>query len=353
MNAVIDFNGYLTSENEYIIREYSLLIVTESGKIIKNSLEVSKLSLLRKTMNKITKLNYNERYETYGILETSGSDEIHRIRKNITAVLKFVNYIFVLNENKLNQLIDFIKTKKINEKKFICCDDLGYLVKPKNLPYCKFHDHPSDNNCVIDDVKSMLTWLTSNKFLYSVNRKKIHAVVDFVGYDMPHNAYVVKEISIHIMNHKGNLYKTYYGIVEPPCDFEKLPANYQLAYGYFYDIYGIKWSRETIDVNEFKINLSKYFGNTTYIYVRNSNQKKLLKDSIGDFNCTIICLNKFGYNVPLKLLTKCKNHEKPNMNNCARDNSWNMMTWLQKTKIYKPKMRTDTLKAAFDKHFNK
>ncbi|KAL5948486.1 putative Bracovirus protein MdBV-1-19 [Microplitis demolitor] len=345
MNTVIDFNGYFV-QNQFKIKEYSLyLIHAESCNVIQNNFEVSTAPCTWDELDPETQQNYQRYQLEFGIDWDTGSQDCEINSKVLNAYLKRSNYIFISDKDKKKLLLDYIKNDIEDHKKynFIYLDDLGYFAESKRPTTCSHHKSRK-SICANDGVLKMYNWLKNSKFNTEIYRRKIHTIVDFAGCDLPRDVYEIKEFSAYSLNVNGNLSDSYYKIVGPPFEnFEQLPLAYKFSYDYFYDMYGIGWTAGTCVYKKLKKELKNYFKFTTYVYVRNLQQKNLLKKLIGDLDCTFVCLNKFGYNVPLKMITKCESHDNPHRNICARDISRSMTKWLQENVMYKLKIRNEYL----------
>ncbi|XP_057325533.1 uncharacterized protein LOC130667724 isoform X2 [Microplitis mediator] len=217
---------------------------------------------------------------------------------------------------------------------------LGYTIKREKSTICKYHDQPKRYNCAHDNLVAMTDWLKTSNLYKSDYRSKMHIIIDFIGYLKPDNIFAIKEFYMEALNEFFMTTNTFYSLLKHPIDFKKLPIYYQICYESFYDQYGIHWNSGVDRYRDFKMKLRNYVVNSTFIYVRNSQIKNLLKNIIGsDYN--IICLDKFGYNIPPKMSTECSSHDREDKNNCARDNSKSMKNWLELTNMYKASLRYD------------
>lgn len=341
MNVIIDFNGYF-SRSSFDVKEYCLYTIIV-GIVAANNCEIQYPSSLWEDLEDDIKKNYDNYYQRYGIQWEAGSNDAKSVREHIKTQMAIADCTFLRDENQKILLLNYL-SEHSSRYKLICLDDLGYSVKLRTSTECHNHDNRKENICAKDNAESMLTWLRNSNYEDKRWRRKIHVIADFSGYEIIHNIYMIKEFSAYSLDITGQIYDELYDVVKPPFkDFEKLLLSYKFTYDYFYDIYGIQWISGTTKYKKFIEILKNYLKYTTFIYIRNSSQKKLLNQLIGDLHCTYICLDKFGYCEPPRMSTECIYHENPDRNNCVHDNSWNMLKWLQKTEMYKSKMRNNYL----------
>lgn len=347
-DVVIDFNGYYESVDKFIIKEYSLLTIDSIEKTITtNESQVTKPRSPWLFTNLSTKKNFKYYYlPTYGIKWNHGTESISDARKKIIERLKDAKNIYVRHQRQKELLLNFIGDDASYE--FLCCDDLGYTKMIMLQTTCLNHKEPLKNNCAIDNVSDMYDWLKkmrSPKKLKKkeTNHEKEHVVVDFIGYYIPEDQFVIKEFSALVINdfeHAfGNLTNTYFVTEKPrwvsknPMELEDLPFEYQVIYSSFYDTFGISWNAGEFQFRTYQQSLRNYFRKAVNIYVRNYGNKRLLLDIIGrEFTEKVIVLRKFGYHEQPKMATKCPNHDEGWRNNCAVDNSKNMVRWIVKNR---------------------
>ncbi|KAL5948485.1 putative Bracovirus protein MdBV-1-18 [Microplitis demolitor] len=344
MDIIIDFNGCFLSDKKYIIKEYSLFhIDKKSCHITSDHHNVSKPEFRWEELESRIKNMYQLKYyKHYGIHWNTGSKSHRSILNSINTQMLFAEHLYVRTSKQRQLLIDHIisdfnKCKIINIK---CLDYLGYTIKPKESTICKYHDEPKTYNCAHDNLVSMTRWLKASN-LYKIDyRSKMHIVIDFIGHLKPNDLFAIKEFYMVALNEFFMTTNVFYSLLKHPIDFNKLPMRYQLDYQSFYDQYGIRWSSGVDRYQDFKLKLRNYIVNSTFIYVRNSKLKNILENIIGnDYN--IICLDKFGYNIPPKMSTQCSSHDRKDRNNCPCDNLKHMKNWLEFSNMYKASLRYD------------
>ncbi|KAL5948483.1 putative Bracovirus protein MdBV-1-16 [Microplitis demolitor] len=336
MPIIIDFNGYFLPGNEFIIKEYSLLLINKNGKVKLNNIEVTEPLQAWEELDELTKKYYKGKfYSKFGIDWTTGTDDFEIIQDNIIELLTTTKLVYIRDNKQKELLINFLDTNLKNE--FVSLvDDLGYNERLKMSTYCNNHEEPYKNNCANDNAIAMYEWLKKTKSYKKIDPMKNHVVVDFNGFYIPINRFVIKEFNAFVIDDVENVFyneNDKYFITQKPMGLKELPFDYRSFYESYYETFGIEWGAGDFEFRKHQQELRNYFNKSVNIYVRNNGNKKLLLEIIGhEYENKIIVLQKFGYQVKPRMETSCPNHNNKSKNNCAMDNSENMVRWIIKNK---------------------
>ncbi|XP_074114533.1 uncharacterized protein LOC141537437 [Cotesia typhae] len=343
MLTIIDFNGNIVEGCEFIIKEYSVFYLNKKGRLEFNHTGVSKPICSWKELDDETLKNYKEEFgPKFGIPWNTGTESLKSLMEGIYHLISISKRIYVRDNEQKKLLLKFLGLK--SEDKFTSLvEDLGYNVPLKMSTHCINHADRCNNNCAIDNVETMYAWLrimkNSRKHEHDSKEVKRHVVVDFIGYYIPENRFVIKEFNAyviddphHILDNKLNKYfvtgKPGY-ISTKLLQLEDLPIDYQAHYQAFYETFGIPWDAGSTKFGSYQRDLRKYLENSMNIYVKNNGKKKLLLELIGSENeSKIVVLKKFGYRDPPIIGTECKYHNNPKENVCAKDNSAVIVNWI-------------------------
>ncbi|XP_057325556.1 uncharacterized protein LOC130667743 [Microplitis mediator] len=336
MPIIIDFNGYFLPDNKFMIKEYSLLLINKNGKEKFNDIEVTEPLHEWEELDELTKKNYKTKfYSRFGIDWTTGTEDFGIIQNRIIEFLTKTKLVYVRDNKQKDLLINFLDTKLENE--FVSLvDDLGYDERLKMSTNCHYHNEPYKNNCANDNVIAIFKWLKKTKSYKKLENTKNHVVVDFNGFYIPINRFVIKEFNAFVIDDVQNVFQNKnnkYFITKKPIELKELPFDYRSFYESFYETFGIDWNIGDFEFRKHQKDLRNYFHKAVNIYVRNNGNKKLLLEIIGhEHENKIIVLQKFGYRVQPRMETLCPYHKDKFKNNCAVDNSENMVRWINRNK---------------------
>ncbi|KAH0554974.1 hypothetical protein KQX54_014245 [Cotesia glomerata] len=336
-DLIINFNGYFMPSNEYKIKELSLFRLERDTVLVEYSVFlISNPPCTWEELDHQTKAGYRKYLEKYGVDWNSGTKSLEDVFNDLWTYVLESEYIYIRNGEQKKLLLNFLnQPEDVTMYEFVCLEDLDYTNSLRmSTHYHHHHQQSGTKNSANDNLFEMTSWLKNSKFYTSSSREKIHMVVDFVGYDLPHGVFAVKEFGAITMDQSGELQQDYYQVVQAPYDLKKLPLTYKLSYDYFYDRHGISWYKGKLPFKTFKETLIEYLKNVKYIYVRNNTQKKLLMQFIGNRK-EIIPLDKFGFDIAPQMFTLCPNHNNEKYN-CALENCRDMAMWLKKSEMFKP-----------------
>ncbi|XP_044583709.1 uncharacterized protein LOC123264463 [Cotesia glomerata] len=298
MPTIIDFNGYIVEGSDFIIKEYSLLILNKKGRLEFTHTGVLKPICHWKKLDNETFKNYTQEFcLKFGIPWNTGTESLKSLRENIDDVIAISKRIYVRDNEQKKLLMDFLGLK-LDDKFTSLVEDLGYEAPLKMSTHCIHHADHRNNNCAIDNVEAMYDWLlkskNSRKYKSESKEVKKHVVVDFIGYYIPEDRFVIKEFNAyvlndphHIVDNKLNKYfitgKPGY-ISSKSLQLEDMPIDYQAHYQAFYESFGIPWDAGSTKFGSYQRGLRKYFQDAINIYVKNNGNKKLLLELIGSEN---------------------------------------------------------------------
>ncbi|KAH0554975.1 hypothetical protein KQX54_014252 [Cotesia glomerata] len=343
-HMVIDFNGCVLS-NSFRIKEYAMCkFNSETGEKSGNTFhEISQPFLIYRDVNNEGQKNYEIYFKQHGIeYDTFTKPDIELIQELLQQASK-VNYIFVRNKKQEVILKNLIDTLGLNNNNtFFSLDIFGLLFEPRESTTCPHHKHPYKNNCAKDNLEIMFRWLIESKLYLDDYRKKMHMVVDFNAYFVPHGTQRIKEFSCQQLDEKGAY--TGYGskIIKPSITLIKgLPEEMWQSYLEYFDVFGIEWEQGNCDYYDSHKIIKNYFEYVTYVYVKDSKKKKFLMNYIGDLcqserKLEILCLDDYGYDKDMRKGTaRIDHHKNPERSNCAVDNTTAMRKWLVESQLFK------------------
>ncbi|XP_044596004.1 uncharacterized protein LOC123272993 [Cotesia glomerata] len=167
-------------------------------------------------------------------------------------------------------------------------------------------------------------------------------IVDFNGYNLPDGNFAIKEYSFCSLfpDINGNYYAAHNIVTPPLLNKSYNQEEYKKCYEPYYETYGIPWNSGVTNYSFMNTILRLHLREANTIYLRNLFMKNLITNLCEDeFN--VICLYDYGYEFNPPMNTNCHYHENPDRNNCANDNTINMMNWLQNTQFYLPETRNN------------
>ncbi|XP_074114307.1 uncharacterized protein LOC141537306 [Cotesia typhae] len=325
-NIVIDFNGYFFSDTEYIIKEYSLIIFRDkTNEILGKDFQVSNPPVPCHQLDKITQDNYASYYNSHGIGWNKRTQDNEFIKNDLTQKLKNAKIIYVRDQTQNELLITYLN----RDFNAVCLVDMGLNLEPEMIIDCENHVEPKKNNCAHDNVSKMF------KFITMSNDDKIHLpdndtniVLDFNGYYLGENKYVIKECSLYAVREKNKeIIYSDYAISKPPHMCHKLDEVAKLNYANYYETFGIDWSKGTHDTNLLKSDLQKKLRTSRNIFLRDQKQRDHL-NSYFHYEFEAFILTDLGLTFESVEGTNCTNHDHPDKNICAHDNATKMVELL-------------------------
>ncbi|KAH0554977.1 hypothetical protein KQX54_014258 [Cotesia glomerata] len=325
-NIVIDFNGYFFSDTEYIIKEYSLIIFSDkTNEVVAKDFQVSKPPIPCHQLDKITQHNYTSYYNSYGIGWNNGTQDNELIKNDLTQKLKNSRKIYVRDQTQNELLISYLD-QNFNA---VCLADVGLNLEPQMITDCENHVQPDKNICAHDNASRMFKWIKM-KGIDNIHSPEndINIVLDFNGYFLAEDKYVIKEYSLYAVREKNNeiIYRDYV-ISKPPYLCHKLDEVAKLNYAAYYETFGIDWSKGTRDIRFIRSDLQKKLRTSKNIYLRDQEQRELL-NSYFNHDFKAINLTDLGLTFNSVEGTNCTNHEHPDKNICANDNATKMVELL-------------------------
>lgn len=350
-HMVIDFNSY-DLLGAFRIKEYAMWKFNgETGE--KNGYtfhEISQPFRSYETVDDEGRKNYEIYFQQHGIEYDTYTKPYDELVTELLQQASKVKYIFVRNKKQeaiLKNLIDELGLNKNN--KFFSLDVFGFLFEPRESTACTYHQHPYKNNCAKDNLEIMFRWLIESKLYLDKYREKMHMVVDFNAYFVPHGTQRIKEFSCQQFDEEGRYTGYGFEIIKPSITLNKhkgLPEEIRQSYLEYFKVFGIEWEDGKCDYYESHRIIKNYFEYVTYVYVKNSKKKKFLMNYIGDLvwsgrKLEILCLDDYGYDKAMQKGTTQidHHHQSPESNNCAVDNTTAMREWLVESQLFKIEVR--------------
>ncbi|XP_044581717.1 uncharacterized protein LOC123263208 isoform X1 [Cotesia glomerata] len=328
MNAIIDFNGFYNSGNEYVIKEYSIRLIRDGTNEETDGLHrVSKKLTGWKVLSKNARNRYRDYFKTYGISWKTGTHGHKFIVKELWDVLRNSRTIYLLYEGKRNMLANYLGDE-LNFR-FEYFKEMGFDFKPDLHTECRYHEHPKKNNCANDNVSKMVEWFTAR--ITDFLRGNLIIVIDFNGWYFSDEEYMIKEYAMYFIHNKTNqvIFRDLQ-VSKAPVLWDQLDKYKRNEWEAYYRIYGIEWNHGTCDTESIKKNLKDKFRSSQEIYVRDQKNHNLLKKYL-DYDFEASRLTDMNLEFEDKMATKCKNHIQRSKNNCANDNASKMISLLSQT----------------------
>ncbi|KAL5948492.1 putative Bracovirus protein MdBV-1-26 [Microplitis demolitor] len=193
-HMIIDFSGYSNNENnEFMIKELSLVCINGEGRIIYQEFLVKKESNEFDQVPEGIRNNYNNFYERYGIKWGDGFFE-GGIEVELKKILwSGVGFVWVKNREVKNKFIEIVG--EIFE--VMCLDDYGFIEQERERAcLCGYHTHEEENNnfCVDENIEDMVDWVLGRGLFRSEVRSELQMInpldigmdidVDDFGFDL-------------------------------------------------------------------------------------------------------------------------------------------------------------------------
>ncbi|KAL5948479.1 putative Bracovirus particle protein MdBV-1-3a [Microplitis demolitor] len=339
MILVIDFNGYLNSKNEFTIKEYSFYTMDIRGDVYTNKFEVISPDVEDlDDLDSESEKNYEIYYQKYGIEWNTGTITKVEADTDISYHIPKSRKIFLADEEKKNQLINYINVRKTPKTNYVSLKDLGYKMNFSNSTNCHYHQSPSSNNCANDNVLDMVTFVKDKK-LYDTNTcANLYSIIDFNCYKYSNHS-IIKEVSISRISIDGVVTSRDLFVEKPINESHSGPGNYKE----YYQRYGIRWKAGNKFSRLITQNLLQTVKDSMRTYVKSNTQKNILLNlSTKDIGNKIICLDELGYDADNTELgfTACNWHDNKMANNCASDNVRLMTDWLYRKKLLPLQVRS-------------
>ncbi|KAH0554976.1 hypothetical protein KQX54_014254 [Cotesia glomerata] len=168
----------------------------------------------------------------------------------------------------------------------------------------------------------------------------MHIIFSFREYQIKDGTPKLKDIYLIALDESFLVDYAYHAsIIEP----NKLDSRSQTSLKDDYDYGGIEWENYEETYQNIKQPMRDYLENSTFIYVENLPQKKILIDLVG-LRCInkIICLDEFGFKRPqyspnlsiISLFKRDKRRLSRQESYSAHDILIRMKDWLEKSKLY-------------------
>lgn len=344
MTAILDFNGYFLSYNQFVIKEYSLYLIDDrTNEIISSDFNVTKCLFSWNKISKQDRDKYIKYFNAHGIHWTSGEYDNDVIKEDLRKKLLSSKKIIVRDQSKHELLVNYLDLKF----KAIWLTDYGLSFNDKMKTNCHNHVEPREYNCANDNVLIMLTWLTKNMLKSGImKRLKRRIIVDFIGFYLSDTDYMIKELNAISVDKRSSDLNL---LVRPPVQkAEDLGEYYFLNFIGFKTNYGIEWETGNTDLKEVPAILTEYFRTATHIYVENLEKQQLLEAFIGNRH-NFIRLKDKGFNEKPERSTECRNHIYKNVI-CPGDFSEVMLKWFKKNLVPSVSWRDDIDDNVFSKN---
>lgn len=331
-NIVIDFNGYFLSDTEYIIKEYSLYIFRDkTNEVIFKDFQVSKPPVRCHQLDKLAQDNYSTYYDNYGIGWSKGKIVSTFIKIDLKQKLQNSKNIYVRDQTQ-KELLNSYLDQNFNA---VCLADVGLDFVPQMMTNCKNHAEPDKNNCAQDNAFGMLKWLLKrNSDDYNLSSEDKNVILDFNGYYLSYDEFVIKEYSLFVVRDRTNdIVHQDSGVSKPICLCHQIDEIDQENYSDYYNNYGIDWGTGTREINSIKRDLQKLLRTSKNIYVKDQYHKNELNHFLNhDFEA--ISLEDLDLKLEPVEGTNCPNHKHPDNNICANDDALKMLDLLGGKVLY-------------------
>ncbi|KAH0554064.1 hypothetical protein KQX54_007342 [Cotesia glomerata] len=226
---------------------------------------------------------YQSFKEINGIEWNTGSYSIDVLRRRILYVFQRGIKIFVKNDIKAEQLMNFIGRE---DYKPDTLSDLGFNENSvMRSSHCRYHNtNQQFSYCARDNAMKMVRWfLRMNNIMYFI--------IHFNGYYSDENEFTLKEVSIYGLDANELVLYNNLFVAKPPNNLNNYSSDIIENYNRnIYEKYGIEWTKD-----------------------------------------------EFNYIESLPLSTSCfyHTHEDISSNKCVGDQANDMMNWIVRMKYYK------------------
>ncbi|XP_057339500.1 uncharacterized protein LOC130677000 [Microplitis mediator] len=336
---IIDFSGYYY-EKKFVIKE--MVVIKSLGPDSMNI--TSRVTAPPKScLRPENRRNYRYYLRRCGIPWNSGEHNIRRVRREL---LDYVGdedcVVYVKNDVKFRQLKEFLNFD--NPQNVFILDDYGFYEE--NLiqtNICPAHEAPLPRfYCAYYSGMEMMKW-------YSNMLKMATIIIDFNGYYINGNKFIMKEFSIYGLNKYGVIVYHNFFVSKPPTDIENLSNVVDIYNRNYYQKYGIDWSDGTHELSHLHtilLNIFKITNEIIHIFVKNKDYRNELRKIIFEYaHCTYLDKLKYTEEMTSESVdTKCIYHTPGNTyrNMCADFRARKMVEWIVKMKYYEEKTPEET-----------
>lgn len=329
---IIDFSGFYFNDR-FIIKEICMCkIIDYRNGYVRPFMYVTKPPVQNLEGENIVFYVYQSFKEINGIEWNTGSYSVDALRRRILYIFNRGIKIFVKNDIKAEQLMNFIGRE---DYKPDTLNDLGFNENSvMRSSRCRYHNtNQQFSYCARDNAMKMVRWfLRMNNIMY--------IIIHFNGYYTDENKFTFKEFSIYGLDANGLVLYDNLFVAKPPNNLNNYSLDIIENYNRnIYEKFGIEWTKGSYEPSHMKtkvINIVKTAANLKYIFVKNKIYKNELIRIIGD-SYNILCLDEFNYIESLHLSTSCiyHTHEDISKNKCVGDQANDMMNWIVRTEYYK------------------
>ncbi|KAH0552290.1 hypothetical protein KQX54_008336 [Cotesia glomerata] len=323
---MVDFTGYYFN-NQFIIKEFSRSKVLENHRI--RSLRTSLVTkppvpdLLSQSHENIDA--YQNFYNTTGIEWTAGSLEIAILQREIKHKLKKRKIIYVETVEKAEQLISFLGKRYSNIRPLDSFKQFNFRRSGLTSD-CRVHNG-ANYQCAYSGAIELAAYVFDNDILVQDNQS---AVIDLNGYYDEEERFILKELSIIILNPLGFI--TYSNtFVAKPMGLQA-PDTYDV----YFKKYGIPWNAGDYDLSHIFNEVNDVIarsGSLKVIFVRNIDIKSILMNRIisamtlKSLTAQIVCLDEINYKKMVIIVSDCRHYTNNYYfgDKCAGDYSRHMM----------------------------
>lgn len=335
ISLIVDFTGYYFN-NQFIIKEFSESKFIENGCI--RSLRTSSVTkppvqdLLSQSHENINA--FQNFYNTTGIEWTTGSLEIDILQREIKNKLEKKKIIYVETAEKTEQLMSFLGNRYDNIRPLDSFEQFNF--RRSGLPSeCRVHNG-ANYQCAFSGAIELAVYVSDNDILVQDNQS---AVIDLNGYYDEGNRFILKELSIIILNPFGFI--TYRNLfVAKPMDLQK-PNTYDV----YLKKYGIPWNAGDYDLSHIFNEVNDVIARSRMlkiIFVRNIDIKSILMNRIismmtlKSLTAQIVCLEEINYKEIVIFVSDCQHHTNSDYrgDKCAGDYAKHMVKWIMKNEFY-------------------
>lgn len=353
MDVIIDFNGYYLFK-KFLIKEFSLFWITISlGEVDFNRFGVMKPLLKWKKLDKSFQNDYQVFYNQFGIKWENGTKPYHDMIKMINADLSTAQKIYVRDPIQRRILEDHIIDGSVDERKILDLRTLGFKGEMEMSTTCANHDGTA-YNCANDNLMTMTAWLLDSNLYKIEYRSKMHIIFSFNEYQMNDGTSKLKDIYLIALDESFLVDYAFHASI---IGSNELDSRSQTSQEDFYNYGGILWENEEETYQNLKQSIRNYLEDSTFIYVENLPQKKILIDLVG-LKCVdkIICLDEFGFQRPqcspnlsfISLFKRDKRRRSKQESYIAHDIPIRMKDWLEKSSLYIAMNRDSYIRRSFE-----